>query len=263
MLTAGLALVSLLLALPAVTQARLAPVEQADIPPLVWELVELKPADGAAIEILDPSRYTVRFLPEGKLALGAGCNLVAGTFTAQYGTLTVALKALPLPLCPLDSQAVEFQSLVDDASAYAFDRNGFLLLTGDEGRLKLRASLAGVVWEWRDFRGGNDELIQPDDPGNYTVSFLADGKLAIKADCSRATGSYTVDGPKIDLMIGGVIRMKCPPGSLMDRYLQDLGDATSHVFREGDLYLALPVDAGIMAFAARYEEPVAATATTG
>ena len=35
----------------------------------------------------------------------------------------------------------------------------------------------------------------------------------------------------------------------MDRFLRDLDQVTSHVFRDGKLYLALPMDAGIHAFA--------------
>jgi hypothetical protein len=50
---------------------------------------------------------------------------------------------------------------------------------------------------------------------------------------------------------------------LAERYLRDLGDVSSHVFRDGNLYLALRADAGIMAFAARFAEPPRATPHAG
>jgi para-nitrobenzyl esterase len=81
--------------------------------------------------------------------------------------------------------------------------------------------------------------------------------LAIQADCNRAMGTYTVDGPTLDLTVGGVTRAQCPPGSLMERFLRDLDDASSHVFRDGHLFLALPVDAGILEFVPRFHEPEA------
>ena len=121
----------------------------------------------------------------------------------------------------------------------------------------------GVTWEWQEFQGMDDSIVVPDNPEDYTLTFLPDGKTAIQADCNRAMGTYTVDDSTIDLVVGGVTRAMCPPGSLMDQYLRDLDEVSSHVFRDGNLYLALPVDSGIMEFVARYEAPPEATPESG
>ena len=94
---------------------------------------------------------------------------------------------------------------------------------------------------------------------------LADAgvELAILAGCVRILGMYTVDGPIIGLSFDGPIPAGCQPEQLTRRYLRDLGDVSSHVFRDGHLYLALPADAGIMAFEARYAEPTGATPHAG
>ena len=106
-----------------------------------------------------------------------------------------------------------------------------------------------MLWAVADVQGGDGTVVRPDDPSQYTVAFLPDGTLAIQADGHRATGTYTVDHSTIDLRIDGFTTAISPPGSLTDRFLCDLDQVTSYVFRDGKLYLALPMDAGILAFA--------------
>jgi heat shock protein HslJ len=237
--------------------------EERGIPPVIWELIEMPAEDGNAVEITEPNRYTVQFLPDGKLAVRADCNQASGTYAVEDADLDIALTVSTLVLCPPDSHADRFQDLLESASTYEFDADGLLALTGESGSLRFRASLSGVLWEWQDFRGGDDSVVEPRNPQDYTLSFLPDGKIAIKADCNRATGRFKVDGPQIDLDIGGVTRAMCPPGSLMNDYLRDLDSVSTFVFRDGNLYLALPVDAGILALSARYVTPTGATPEAG
>lgn len=246
-------------------QATPVPPEDAGIPPIVWELVELPGDDGQPVEIAEPARYTIQFLPDGMLGLGADCNSVGGTYKVDGENLDLELTVSTLALCPPDSQAEPFQRLVENTTSFSFDPDGHLLLTGDDGTLRFRPTLLGVVWEWQEFQGSDDSLLAPKNPEDYTLTFLPDGKLAIQADCNRAMGTYTLDGDGValDLTVGGVTRMLCPEGSLMHEFLRDLDDVSSHVFRDGKLYLALRVDAGIMEFEARYAEPDEATPEAG
>jgi heat shock protein HslJ len=257
--------VLLLLALLATTTPAATPVPPgaAAIPPLVWELVELPSNEGQPIAIDEPERYTVQFLPEGELAIGADCNRATGTYTLSDDTLSITIGISTLALCPPDSQADSFLALLEETSTFAIDPEGMLVLTGDQGAMRFRPSLMGVVWEWHDFRGGDDSVVAPERPERYTLTFLPEGKLAIRADCNRGIGTYRVDGPKLDIVVGGVTKVMCGPGSHMDAFLRDIDAVTSHVFRDGKLYLALPVDAGILSFEARYVPPVAATPESG
>ncbi len=43
-------------------------------------------------------------------------------------------------------------------------------------------------------------------------------------------------------------RAQCPPGSLHDRFVRDLGFIRSYTFRDGHLFLALMADGGIYEF---------------
>jgi heat shock protein HslJ len=246
-------------------QATPVPPEDTGIPAIVWELIELPGHDGKPVEIAEPARYTIQFLPDGVLAIGADCNRVGGTHKVDGEKLQLELTRSTLALCPPDSQADPFQRLVENATSFSFDPDGHLLLKGDEGTLRFRPMLLGVVWEWQEFQGSDDSQRAPKNPEDYTLTFLPDGKLAILADCNRAMGTYTLEdnGVALNLKVGGVTRMLCPEGSLMHEFLRDLDDVSSHVFRDGKLYLALRIDAGIMEFEARYVAPDEATPEVG
>ena len=110
-------------------------------------------------------------------------------------------------------------------------------------------SLTGVVWTWVEFQSSDETVVKPEDPAAYTLEFLPDGKLSLQADCNRATGTYTVDGSSLTLEVMGMTKAACPPGSLSDQYLEYLNNVVSYVFRDGNLYLALKFDSGIMEFA--------------
>jgi len=258
---AAFSLVAMLLASMPLTQATPNLPNEAEIPPVVWEMVAFAEAGADAVDVAEPERYTVQFLPEGELAIGADCNSGGATYTAEDGTLEISPIRTTLMGCPPDSQADPFLILLESATTFAFDDEGLLILTGPEGTLSLRPSLTAVVWEWHEFLGGDDSVVAPADPARYTVEFLEDGKLAVGADCNRATGTYTVDGPSLELTLGAMTRAMCPPDSLSERFVRDLGDVRSHVFREGNLFLALKMDAGIMEFAAQV--PAMAEATPG
>jgi heat shock protein HslJ len=263
MMATALGIFTLALIVAPFAQATPTADDPATIPPIVWQLTELEVEGAELIEIAEPARYTVQFLPDGDLAIKADCNQVTGTYEVRGEAMTIELGAATLVLCPPDSHDGAFTSVLAGANHHGFDDEGMLLLSGNEGSLRLTPALTGVLWEWQDFRGGNDEVIAPDHPERYTVTFLPDGKLAIQADCDRAIGRYTVEGPQLDLEVAGVTRMLCPEGSLMDRFVRDLDEASSHVFSDGMLHIALPLDSGISSFVARYVEPTAATPAAG
>ena len=124
-------------------------------------------------------------------------------------------------------------------------------------------ALPPLLWELVEFTAADQPPLPVAQPASYTVQFLPEGKVGVRADCNRAMGSFTADPPRIDIKVAGVTRRLCPPGTLMDRYLADLEEVSSYVFRDGELFLALPMDAGIMAFTPRYIAPDPATPGAG
>ncbi|WP_158500453.1 META domain-containing protein [Xenococcus sp. PCC 7305] len=112
----------------------------------------------------------------------------------------------------------------------------------------LDLNLIGNIWQLQEIRYNNDELIEVANPDNYTIEFLPDGQLAIKADCNRALGAYTQDGSSISIEIGATTRALCPPESISEQYLRDLQAATIFFFKDGYLYFDLKFDTGTMKF---------------
>ncbi|MDJ0746880.1 MAG: META domain-containing protein [Xenococcaceae cyanobacterium MO_167.B27] len=110
------------------------------------------------------------------------------------------------------------------------------------------SNLTSVVWQLQQIRYNNDELIEVDNPSNYTIEFLPDGQVQIKADCNRARGTYTQKGSSISIKIGPTTRAMCPPESISERYLKELQSAVIFFFQDGNLYFDLKFDTGTMKF---------------
>ena len=123
-----------------------------------------------------------------------------------------------------------------------------LLACGGGGASAGTAAPVGVLWHLERIQMMDDTELRPEDPSQYTLELAADGSVAVRADCNRGAGRYTIDG--VELRIGplGVTRALCPPGSLDTRYLQ-LDIAASWMIRDGQLAIATAMDSAILFFA--------------
>jgi heat shock protein HslJ len=182
------ALASLLL-VPSVVAGPATPTATASgIPPVIWEVVSFRETENVPVTIAEPWRYTVQFLPNGRLRVRLDCNRGGGGYTAAAGVLALTPLTLSEALCALDSADTRVQTLLERATSYVFDPDGSLLLHGDNGSLHLRPALTGVRWVWQTFQGSDGTLVRPEDPTQYTVAFLPDGTLTIQAACHHAGG---------------------------------------------------------------------------
>jgi heat shock protein HslJ len=112
----------------------------------------------------------------------------------------------------------------------------------------LPSDLQDVTWEWVSFTTPVEQ-IQVDGPSRYTIRFGPDGRVAMKADCNRGTGSYEFGADRrISFKPLALTRAACPPGSLSDRFAKEVGRASSYFIRDGDLFLELPADSGTLRF---------------
>ena len=114
-------------------------------------------------------------------------------------------------------------------------------------------TLAGTSWQLVQFQSMDDAqgTTRIADPTLYTVSFGADGRVALRLNCNRATGSWQAT-PAADGMSGslgfGVLagtRALCPPPSLDEKLLRDLAYVRGYLLRDGQLHMSLMADAGI------------------
>jgi heat shock protein HslJ len=89
----------------------------------------------------------------------------------------------------------------------------------------------------------------PDNPNQYLIEFLADGSVAVQADCNRVAGTYTVKDNQLTITLGPSTLAACPPGSLGDEFVKQLGNIGSYLFKGENLILEIKMDSGSMIFA--------------
>lgn len=111
-------------------------------------------------------------------------------------------------------------------------------------------SLAGPTWQWA-VQLETSPAGQPvaPDPENYTIEFITDGTVNVKADCRDLTGTYTVGVP-LDLTINldSPTLAACGDSSLDRVYLEYLGRISTYSTGNGELKLFFADDAGAMQF---------------
>ena len=89
------------------------------------------------------------------------------------------------PMCCPTQRVVKTYALEGDQLVETGSRT---IASSSDGGLKI----VGTVWQWTKFLEANDNEILVDDPENYTIEFMPDGAVQIKADCKSVGSSYTV-----------------------------------------------------------------------
>jgi heat shock protein HslJ len=111
-------------------------------------------------------------------------------------------------------------------------------------------ALVGRVWAWQRTQFSDGKVVVPDAAERYTLEFLADGRVQLRADCNRGGARFDAGaGRTLTLSPAAVTKMGCPPGSQGSEFLRELPQVSTYVFASGNLVLTLRVDAGSMYFA--------------
>ena len=131
----------------------------------------------------------------------------------------------------------------------------FLLNKQVERENQTELKLTDTVWYLHQIYDNNDQLIKIELPSNYTIEFLSEGNVKIKADCNRASGTYSQEGSRLSIVIEATTRAMCPPESLSTQYLRELQSAAIFFFQDGNLYIDLVADTGTMMFKADQVDP--------
>jgi para-nitrobenzyl esterase len=114
--------------------------------------------------------------------------------------------------------------------------------------------LAGTSWQLVKFEGGDGTVLTPDDKSKYTIAFGLDGRVSVRIDCNRGSGTWqSAAPPQLEFGPLTLTRVACAPAPLNERMERDWPYVRSYVMRDGHLFMALMADAGIYEF-----EPMAA-----
>ncbi len=145
--------------------------------------------------------------------------------------------------------------LPTDAAAVPGETTGETAATptpvaGAPGGEPVVASLAGTSWEWVETTTPT-ETITAVDPARYTITFNADGTLAIVADCNSVQGAYVTDeSGGLTITLGVSTAVGCPADTQDQVFLAGLAGAAKAFMLEGsgDLYVDQIADAGTLRF---------------
>jgi heat shock protein HslJ len=89
--------------------------------------------------------------------------------------------------------------------------------------------LGSKQWQWVKTTLNDGQTFNPSNPADYTIEFsMVDGRVNIKADCNNAAGEFMNAGQSLQIMIGGVTRAMCSPGSLSEEFLKELSEVGSY-----------------------------------
>jgi heat shock protein HslJ len=143
---------------------------------------------------------------------------------------------------PEDAMCCPTKPVVD---TYAYQDGQLVKVPSQSGE---GLNLTGVTWQWLEFQGMDDTVLKVSNPAQYTLELNPDGTLAVKADCNSGSGSYTSSGSQLNIDIQVITMAQCAPESLSAKYVQYLNEIVSYVIQDGDLFLALPMDGGILKF---------------
>lgn len=226
----------------------------------------------------NPANYTLSFMDDGTVAVKADCNTGGGTYTEDGASLTIMVNRMTRAACPPGSLGPDFviglnlaESFVTDGETLSITISkpaGTMTFTPAAAEVitdtvapAATSELTGVVWQWQGsmYADGSQQAVA--DPTMYTVEFMADGTVAVLADCNRASGNYQVDSSALTIEILMMTKAACPPASLSDKFIQELNNAGTYVMDAGNLVINQKMDGGDMKFAPAGVTPPAAETT--
>jgi heat shock protein HslJ len=86
-----------------------------------------------------------------------------------------------------------------------------------------------IPWQLTAFSGVETGIA----PGRYTVHFLPDETVNIRADCNWVAGFWSGANGALDVTVTMTTVAECPTDSLEEPFVQGLDEATSYTFAEG------------------------------
>jgi heat shock protein HslJ len=110
------------------------------------------------------------------------------------------------------------------------------------------APLLGTTWALERILFMDDSEVLPVDPADYTLTLGADGSVSLQIDCNRGIGRFELDGPSLSFSPFATTRAFCGPGSLEQRFLEQIAIVVSYLFDDGALVLATSMDSSLLYF---------------
>lgn len=108
--------------------------------------------------------------------------------------------------------------------------------------------LTGSTWNWAGTTTADGQRLTPDDPTKYQITFLADGRFGIRADCNVGGGTYASSGSQFSMKLGPMTLVACLPESLGVEFTRQVGGVVYLSRESGRLLLQIGDEGGTMSF---------------
>ena len=114
---------------------------QATLEGVVWQWEQFEGGDDSVTVPNDPSRYTITFLPDARLAVQADCNRARGTWSAVSSQLELTVGGMTRAMCPAGSLSNDFVEDLGYVRSHVFrDGKLYLSLMADAGIMRFAAT---------------------------------------------------------------------------------------------------------------------------
>lgn len=205
-------------------------------------------------DVSENSPLGLTFRDDETLTVQSECPAGSGTYEVLTGGgITIDVDEDTLAGCE-EAQATAFIAQLELAASYDIDENGLLTITLSDGKmLVFDPALIGVTWEWLEFQSSIGTTVDPAADDVHQVLFNDGGTVSIETPCASGSGTFQDTADGLDLDLTGIDASDCAADSPTALLLRDLDMATSYVIREGQLFIALPMDGGIHQFQPVYE----------
>ena len=130
--------------------------------------------------------------------------------------------------CPSRIEAVSFTIRPDGANFLLIPETKTPIGTTTGNQQPADAApLNNTVWRWQrsETPTGRTDV---DRPESYQLEFTPEGRVRVRADCNRGTGSYQAEGRNLTFSRVALTRAMCPPGSLDRQFLLGLERAQTY-----------------------------------
>ena len=116
-----------------------------------------------------------------------------------------------------------------------------------EAERRTAERLTGTTWQWTASFDAAARRVGVENPSACTLALGKDGRVAVRADCNRAAGSYTRgEDEALRIALGPTTLAACPPASRGEEFLKWLGSARSSAFSGDRLGILLDPASGAM-----------------